>query len=320
MINREDAEYIFDCLAHKTKTYTDLQSEFNLNKSTLCRQMNKFKRDFGLAKTEKYCAKTFLRYKHKDDIIQDYEKGESTKQIAQNYGFSDDHMIAELLKEFNVEVRGVGYTSKTDQTLFETIDSELLAYTLGLLTADGNVGKNYLISLQLKAEDVDLLKQINTRLFKSTGTIIPAKEQFRLSVCGKQICKNLEQYDIIPNKTYSLQHLQCFEEPLMQHYLRGLYDGDGVCAKNGSYLRLGYCGYNQNFVKEFQEYLVKKLNIKENKLFNTGNSWNCSWGSKEDLFQLYNYFYQDATIFLPRKYKKLHTYLYGDTEVNDSIA
>lgn len=37
MISKEDAEYIFDCLAHKTKTYDDLSLEFNVHKTTLCK-------------------------------------------------------------------------------------------------------------------------------------------------------------------------------------------------------------------------------------------------------------------------------------------
>lgn len=320
MINKEDAEYIFDCLAHKIKTYDSLGLEFHLHKTTLCKQMSKFKAEFGLKPEEKYCAKTFLRYKYSKEIVQAYEEGESTKAIAQKYGFSDDHMIAELLRELNAEVRGVGYTSKTDQSLFQTIDSEISAYTLGLITADGSVNDQYMVSIELQADDKDLLNEINSRMFKHTGTIIPTRNQFRLSVCGKQVCQNLKQYNVIPNKTYSLTRLQHFEEPFMQHYLRGLYDGDGVCAENKPYLRVGYCGYNQSFVEDFQNYLVDKLGLRKNKLFNTSNSWNCSWGSKEDLNKLYNYLYQDATIFLSRKQQKLYTYLYDNTEVNDSIT
>lgn len=320
MISKEDAEYIFDCLAHKTKTYDDLSLEFNVHKTTLCKQMSTFKEGFGLKSGEKYCAKTFLRYKYGKEIIQAYEEGESTKAIAQKYGFSDDHMIASLLRELNAEVRGVGYTSRTDQSLFQTIDSEISAYTLGLITADGSVNNQYMVSIELQASDKELLDQINNRMFKHTGTIIPARNQFRLSVCGKQICENLRQYDVIPNKTYSLLHLQRFEEPMMQHYLRGLFDGDGVCAKNESYLRVGYCGYNREFVEDFQDYFVNNLGLKKNQLFNTGNSWNCSWGSREDLTKFYNYLYQDATIFLSRKKEKLNAYLYGNTEVNDSIT
>lgn len=37
MINKEDAEYIFDCLAHKIKTYDSLGLEFHLHKTTLCK-------------------------------------------------------------------------------------------------------------------------------------------------------------------------------------------------------------------------------------------------------------------------------------------
>ena len=61
--------------------------------------------------------------------------------------------------------------------------------------------------------------------------------------------------------------------------------------------------------------LVNKLGVKENKLFNTGGCWDCSWGAKKDLIKIYHYLYSDATIFLSRKKDKLYNYLYGNTEV-----
>ena len=101
----------------------------------------------------------------------------------------------------------------------------------------------------------------------------------------------------------------------MPHYIRGLYDGDGVCAKTNEYLRVGYCAYHKSFTKSYQEFLINTLGLKENKLFNTGNCWDCSWSKREDLEKFYNYIYKDATIFLQRKYDKLKNYLYGNTEV-----
>ena len=151
--NKEEAEYIFKHLAYKTKSYDELGKEFGVHKTTLCKQMAKFKKEFELKDNEKYCATTYLRYKYKDEIIQKYKERISTKQIAQDYGFSDDNMIANILRSLDIQVRGVGYQSRTNQTLFETINDEISAYTLGLITSDGNIGKNYTISISLKQSD-----------------------------------------------------------------------------------------------------------------------------------------------------------------------
>ena len=71
--------------------------------------MKSYKEYFGIKKDEKYCAKTYLRFMYKEDIIEKYLSGQSTKSIAQSYGLSDDHMIALLLQEFNIPIRSVGY-------------------------------------------------------------------------------------------------------------------------------------------------------------------------------------------------------------------
>ena len=320
MITKEEAEYIFENLAYRKKTYKEMSSEFNVHMSTLCKWMSSFKKEFGMENDEKYSANTFLRYKYRDEIIKKYNNGESTSAIAKYYGFSDDHMIAELLRKLNIEVRGVGYQSRTNQNLFNIIDNELIAYTLGLITSDGNIGNNYMISITLTESDKYLLEEINNRVFNNSGSIIitgnKEKATCRLSICGKRICESLVKYGVVPNKSHLLTNLYKFDEPIMKHYIRGLYDGDGVCSKSGKYLRVGYCAHKKEFVEDYQRYLSNLLNIKSNKLFNTGGCWDCSWGAKEDLIKIYDYLYKDATIFLSRKQQKLFNYLYGNTEVS----
>lgn len=323
MITKKQAEYVFQHLAHKTKTYKQLGKEFGMHPSTLCGQMKKYKKDFGLSEKEKYCASTYLRYYYINEIIKQYQKGNSTDKNAQFYGFSDGNMIAELLRGANVPVRSVGYQSKTDQTLFDKIDDELQAYVLGLITSDGNVNEQYEISITLTESDIKLLKVINNRLLNDTGNLQKrecknniSKPTWKLSFCGKKICKNLSKYGIVPRKNGSLTKLYQFNDTLMPHYLRGLYDGDGVCSKSGNYLRVGYCAKRKELTEDYLKFFVQNLGMKENKLFNTGNCWDCSWGSRKDLETFFNYIYKNATIFLPRKYQKLHNYLYGNTEVS----
>lgn len=325
-INREEAEEIFKALALEKKTYKELALKYNINYSSLCEKMKIYKKDFGLNSNEKYCASTYLRYKYKQEIIDSYLMGNSTKKIAQEYGLSDDHLIAKLLSNFGIEIRNVGYQSKTDQTLFKEIRNEIEAYSLGLITSDGNVNETYTISITLIETDLYLLEKINKDFLNNTGHILHIPKERgnslnRLSFCGKQICQNLKQYGVIPNKSdFLIKLADNIPKNLMPHYIRGLYDGDGICAWNRPYLRIGYCGKRQEFVRDFQMFLVQELNIKENKLFNTGGCWDCSWGAKIDLEKIYNYLYKDATIFLSRKKNKIYNYLYGNTEVISQIA
>lgn len=324
MINKQDAEYIFESLVHG-KTYDNLAQEFLVHKTTLCKWMKKYKEEFGMSSEEKYTAYTYLRYKHKQDIIDQYEQGMSTEAIAKYYGFSDDHMIAKLLTSFGVQVRPQGYSSKTNQGLFSNISNELQAYVLGLITADGSIDKHYSIHIHLTESDRALLDEINSRLYNNTGHILIEKKDngknvCRLTINGKKICDNLAQYGIIQNKSHTLTSLANLSSELLPHYIRGLYDGDGVCSKNGQYLRVGYCAYRKEFVEGFQNYLSLQLGVPKNQLFNTGNCWQCSWGSRQDLEKVYHFLYDNATIFLSRKQQKLASYLYGNTEVTNQIT
>lgn len=324
MINKQDAEYIFESLVHG-KTYDNLAKEFLVHKTTLCKWMKKYKMEFGMSSEEKYTAYAYLRYKHKQDIINQYAQGMSTEAIARYYGFSDDHMIAKLLSSFGVQVRPKGYGSRTNQELFGSINNELQAYVLGLITADGSVDECYSIHIHLTENDRALLDEINSRLYNSTGHILTEKKDrgndvCRLSICGKKICENLAQYGVVQDKSHTLVSLANISPKLLPHYIRGLYDGDGICSKNGQYLRVGYCAYRKEFVEDFQNYLSSQLQIHKNQLFNTGNCWQCSWSARQDLEKIYHFLYDNATIFLSRKQQKLASYLYGNTEVTNQIA
>ena len=318
MLTEKDAEYIFKEIALNKKTYKQLAPKYGLHYTTLCKNMKKFKSYFGMQENETYSAKTFLRYKYKQEIINAYNNGESTKNIALKYGLSDDHMIAQLLREFNIKIRSVGYQSKTDQSLFKNINSEIAAYSLGLITSDGSISENYSVTITLHENDKYLLEEINKRMCNNTGYIgqTEGRTTARLVFNGKQICQNLKQYNVVPNKSHVMTSIYLFENPkIMQHYIRGLFDGDGICSLNGSYLRLGYCAHIKDFTESYQNFLCNLLYLKKNKLFNTGGSWNCSWGSKQDIEKIYKYLYKDATIFLKRKKEKIENYLYGNTEV-----
>lgn len=319
MITRKQAEDIFEKLAHKT-TYKELSKIYGYHPSTLCKYMKTFKSEFGMKPQEVFSAKTFLRYKYKEEIVNRYLQGESSEKIIQDFGFSDGNIIITILRELNIPIRSRGYVSKTNQFLFKDIKTEIEAYTLGLITADGNIGTNYMISIHLTESDQYLLEKINKNLFDNSGHILVSNKEkgkpvSRLSICGKQICENLAQYNVIPNKSEFLNKIYRFDEPLMKHYLRGLFDGDGVCAKNDKYLRIGFCAKNKNFCQDFQDYLSNRIQLKQNALFNTGGCWHCSWGSKADIQKIYNYLYNDATIFLTRKKDKILNYLQGNSEV-----
>ena len=307
------AKEIFYKNAILRKSYKELSKEYDLHPSTICYKIKKFKKDFGMKDDEIYCLQTYLRHFHGEEIKKDYLSGTSTIKIAEKFG-CNDHLIAKVLRDLGVEIRPTGYTSKTEQTLFRNITNEIEAYTLGLITSDGNIDKNGTIRIFLTESDKYILEEINSKLLNGTGKLSidkkqNAKDVARLGFCGKAICKNLAQYNIVPNKSESLTNIYILPEELMNHYIRGLFDGDGVASKNGQYIRIGFCAKRKEFVESYQSFLCKTLFMRKNKIFNTGGCFQCSWGARTDIEKFYNYIYRDATIFLGRKKNKIYTYL-----------
>ena len=171
LFNIETAKEIFYKSAVLRKSYKELSNEYNLHPSTICKYMKKFKKDFKMNENEIYCLQTYLRYFHGEEIKKKYLSGISTIEIAKEYWTNDDHLIAKVLQDLNVKMRPSGYVSKTNQSLFKEINNEIEAYTLGLITADGNIDKNGTIRIFLTESDNYILKKINSKLLNNSGNI-----------------------------------------------------------------------------------------------------------------------------------------------------
>ena len=258
-----------------------------------------------------------------DNIVSLYNEGKSTEFIGKTYNASDITVVSWLKRE-NVNIRDRGIISKINQTIFDNIDTEIKAYTLGLLTSDGNVqSKSSTITICLTNTDGYILEKINEELLSGLGNILVTHKEDEkprkvLSFNGKHLKDKLAEYNIVPRKSYIIKELSTkIPEELYHHYIRGLFDGDGVCSYETSHkkkkVRIGFCGHNRDFVENYRNFLINKLDMNQTKLFNTGGCWQCSWSSKKDLINFYNYIYKDATIFLGRKKKKISDYV--NTEV-----
>ena len=236
----------------------------------------------------------------------------------------NEELVVSWLKRENVNIRDRGIISKINQTIFDNIDTEIKAYTLGLLTSNGNVqSKSSTITICLTNTDGYILEKINEELLSGLGNILVTHKEDEkprkvLGFNGKHLKDKLAEYNIVPRKSYIIKELSTkIPEELYHHYIRGLFDGDGVCSYETSHkkkkVRIGFCGHNRDFVKNYRNFLINKLDMNQTKLFNTGGCWQCSWSSKKDLINFYNYIYKDATIFLGRKKKKISDYV--NTEV-----
>lgn len=251
-----------------------------------------------------------------NEIISLYRGHYGVNEIARKFN-CDTALINRVLKENNVEKvawRKVNKNLKDD--FFEVIDTEEKAYLLGLMTTDGYVKvysnrNSNTIGISLQLGDIELIEWIKQTLCidgKIQYDKRPNKECCTIEWSSQKMVKDLSQYGVIPNKTYLLTKLtKKIPSELYHHYLRGLYDGDGICHIVDDKFydpNVGFCGYSEDFVRDFQYAVDRIINKKQHNQIRKQNAYQCSWRGRQQVLKILNALYKDSTCCLKRKHDK----------------
>lgn len=206
--------------------------------------------------------------------------------------------------------------------MFDKIDTEEKAYWLGFILADGGVrkhksGSTYL-KLALSNKDEEHLKKfkkflnVNNKISKykvrSSQTSEKRYEVCEFQIGKKEITSSLEQYGIVPNKTFSIS-LPKVPKELVRHLIRGIWDGDGsvLYAANKKYPnnyfpRVQLCG-NKQILDAVQEVFKKELDINPSKLSKNSSIFLFRKETR-NAKKIIEFLYKDSNIYLDRKYQK----------------
>lgn len=202
-----------------------------------------------------------------------------------------------------------------DESFFEKINTEERAYWLGFLAGDGNITDENKIRISLCTKDKDHLKKFK-KAVKWTGKDYYHKDTDALEVYFKSLkmVADLAQYYVTPRKTFIVKFPNV-PKPLERHFIRGVFDADGCInkAKRITYGKSGqiYIFYggefniegNRTFVSAIQSRLVT-LGLPVNSTNYPGKNINrVRYGGINQLRRIYDYLYENATIFLERKKK-----------------
>jgi hypothetical protein len=247
-------------------------------------------------------------------ICQMYNEGKTTKEVAAFFKVSDS-LIYKILKINYVELRSTGKIKfKVNENFFSKIDNEEKAYFLGFLYADGNLStKIYTVSIELQERDKEILKKFKELI----STDSPLKERTRknnkyisLTICQKHICEQLIKLGCVSNKSLILNfpNKDIVPEHLVRHFIRGYSDGDG-CISN--YIKNNYKAYSwdivstNNFCQHIQE-IIKKLHVNSTIRYVSKNmiTSRLTVGGNNQTKIILDWLYQDANIYLQRKYDK----------------
>lgn len=210
---------------------------------------------------------------------------------------------------------------------FKVIDSEVKAYILGYLVADGSIEESTrkdrpskLIRLRFGCvtEDDEILKLIQSEIAPNNNLryyqpkAANNKQVTILQICDKELINDLRTlYNIQPRKTYN----NSFEFPnICQKYkrdfIRGYIDGDGSFGRK----HFSMICNSEIFAKQIKDEIIKNIPelkwhiYKENRKYTDYWSLHFNMNLKTSIL-IYNYIYKDATYFLKRKEIILNTVL-----------
>lgn len=215
-----------------------------------------------------------------------------------------------------------------DETFFDDLNEKSL-YWLGFIATDGSLSKlRYSYQLRLKLANKDVSHIMSFK--KDINSLSPIKEKIEKKIAGKdgflkneylaneiiitseKIFNKLAEFNIVPNKT----HIYRFPEQLknhtdVRHFIRGCIDGDGWYREhrnNGkkctTEIRVGMCG-TPIFVKEMFDIVKEKCELNSGSYYirKSGKTADFEICSKKDVNIFIDYLYNDATIYLDRKYE-----------------
>lgn len=261
-----------------------------------------------------------------NNIIYDYKNNNiSLRELEKKYHHGR-RTLSRLLEELNVKtIKGNHYRKYFHtEDFFEKIDTEEKAYFLGLMFSDGYVVNNDnrygqdQFGLSLAKQDIDTIisfkKAINATnpiTEDHSGNHLGKQTQCRLLMTSQKTVNDLIDKGCVRNKSLILKPPTGVPNELLHHFLRGFFDGDGAvlrCPKKNS----THISFSADFTttKEVAEWIYSIFGfgsvVKEER---REHSYYYRTNSNPQTIKFYHYLYDDATVFMKRKYDKFQELL-----------
>ena len=263
-----------------------------------------------------------------------YNSGMTCRQTAKHLGDINHRTVAYHINNAVLDGRaakrslsesliiGAFRKYKMNNNFFKVIDTEQKAYVLGFFYADGynNQNDGAKIEINLAAIDEEILHKISACLecnvpllrieaYKKDGYTRQDKICIRfrnrvmsddLAALGAHQAKSLDC--VFPNLNQVPEHL-------LNHFIRGYFDGDGWVTynKKRNDINIGFCG-SHSFIETLNEILNNKFHstvrtYKQDKISRV------AYAGSNITKNIHEWMYEDATIFLERKMNSYTEYL-----------
>lgn len=205
-----------------------------------------------------------------------------------------------------------------NKDFFEIINTEEKAYWLGFIYADGCIAYNKKLNngelvLKLQWGDYKHLQKFN----KSINGNIEVKKvveelngknylQCHLRVYSYKMVLDLIKHGVYINKTKILHFPKDIDNNLMNHFIRGYFDGDGCVSKDSAKKKTigaNFTSGSLSFLEDLRSFLYL-YNINSYIYQERKNTYRLYIKGLKNYNTFFNYLYKNSTIYLERKLKK----------------
>lgn len=252
----------------------------------------------------------------KQEIYECYIKEKNKSKVSKILNVNGS-TIDKVLKEYGekpLDLSHVRMKYHLKEDYFDNINDQNKAYILGLLYADGNVGKkSNSIQLFLQERDKEILEKIN-KLLESERPLVfinykdknpKWQNQYAISIVNKHMHDSLIKQGVVPNKSLILKFPENLNKELYRHFIRGYLDGDGSISKNAKEKRISMVG-TECFCNSIKEIIEETLSIHcsicycHNKDVSTRS---LGIAGNNQVKKFLDWIYNDANLYLERKHK-----------------
>lgn len=311
-ITNDLREFVINSYVQNQLSASQIAKQIGVSTATVCTYL----RDNGIVVENR---QNKLNFDLDLNIIPKYNQGISLSDLAKEYN-TTIQTLSKKLKERGIQIVNRQNITKFNENVFDIIDTEEKAYWLGFIFADGYISsRDYGFELSLASIDAEHLIKFNNFMqhqknnVKLGVTKIGNTEfqRCRWGIVNKHLWNVLNNYGCTPRKSNTLvfPKLDIFQNPsLIIPFIRGYFDGDGCLSNYKELPKASFVGteeflsklkeqlqvYSINsgkLVTDYRELFTKTLNI-----------------SKPNTLKFLHLIYDNATIYLDRKYNKFLTF------------
>lgn len=245
---------------------------------------------------------------NKDDIVNIYESGKNSSEICKLLGCHRS-TVERTLKKNHIKTRRRSDYCDFDKYYLDRIDTEEKAYFLGFMYADGyNQESNGTARIVLQLRDMDFLNKLAKLLNHAKKASVTRLNQSQICFCSRHFTRRLAELGCIQNKSFKIIFPKwLLNTKFVRHFIRGYFDGDGCLYFNKELKKPVITIVSTNdFCKSLQQISKNELSIIPQKLETHPNHITKRYriSGKNKCLTFLNWLYQDATIYMDRKYQK----------------